>query len=248
MSNERFNPLKISITGIDGAGKSTVTGLAASELGLDQAVARISRPAYSIVDGHKKDRYQRLLRTIDRLHGIADRTENPRYVLCANALNVVLQGRVVEPGLIRKIQPDIVIGSRDYLIDPSVYAIFYSKSLRRKNMDERISIMQQISGMDFRDIIFLLTVPPDEAVARIEKRIELEKKDPMRPEREKWRHMHEQPEYLEMLQYEYKDALGVVRRRSDAKIFELDTSKLGQEEVTGYVVSTVRDFLARNGS
>lgn len=246
MAKEGFNPLKVSITGIDGAGKSTVTRLIAAELGQEQRVARISRPSYTIVDGVKKGRYQKLLGAVDGLHAIADRTENPRYVLGVNALNVVLQGRVIEPGLIRKVQPDIVLGSRDYLIDPSVYAIFYSRKLGKRDMDSRLDYMQRVSGMNFRDVIFFLTVPPDEAVERIERRIALERQDPTRPEREKWRHMHEQPEHLARLQHEYTSALEVAQQRSNAKVFELDTSKLGQEEVASFVAATLRDFLGSN--
>lgn len=81
MSKEGFNPLKVSITGIDGAGKSTVAKQVARELGNDFKVAGISRPSFTIVEGHEKQRYRRLLRTVDGLHTIADRAESPRLVL-----------------------------------------------------------------------------------------------------------------------------------------------------------------------
>ena len=203
MNKENLNPLKVSITGIDGAGKSTVTGIVVTTLGQDNRVARISRPAYSIVEGYKQNHYQRLLNVVDSLHEIADRTCNKRCVLCANVLNVLLQGRIIEPGLIRRIKPDIVIGSRDYLIDPAVYAIFYSPLLAKKNMDDRITHIQRMTGIYFRDIIFFLTVPPDEAVSRIEKRIALERANSTKPERKKWRHMHEQTHHLSLLQPQY---------------------------------------------
>ncbi len=244
MSKEEIHPLKVSITGIDGAGKSTVTDFLASQLGEEERVARISRPSYSVVEGEKQFHYERLLGTVDRLHSFADHTRKPKLVLGANALNVVLQGRVIEPGLINKIKPNLVLGSRDYLIDPSVYAIYYSPRLAERSMDERLSYMQQISGLDFRDVIFFLTVPPQEAVARIERRIESESQHLSGDKkREKWRHMHEQEEHLSTLQRGYEDALEVVYQRRRTPIYEIDTTASNPQQITDFIGNTIKDFL-----
>lgn len=243
MSKELLRPLKVSITGIDGAGKSTVTDLTALSLGQDSRIARISRPTYSIVRGQKTMHYEKLLRGVDRLHAIADQMEDITLICGVNALNVVLQGRVIEPGLIRKIRPNLVLGSRDYLIDPSVYAIFYTRRFSRRDMESRLSRLQIISGLDFRDVIFFLTVPPDEAVARIDRRISLEKSDPTKPLREKWRHMHEKSEHLGRLQCEYNEALEVARKRSGTQIIEIDTTRHTQDETASLITDKLKDLL-----
>lgn len=247
---EKVRPLSVSITGIDGSGKSTVMNSLAEDLGQDINLLRISRPTFSIVEGEKRNHYTSLLRSIDALHHIADKTASPSCVLAANTVNVVLQGRVIEPSLIRSQNPELVVGTRDYLVDPSVYAIFYSPRLADKPMDERLKLMHRITGLPYREVIFFLTVPPDEAVARIEKRIQEERQKTTGVEREKWRHLHEYPDHLEMLQKEYYHAFDVVKDQSaQTLVYEIDTTLYPKAEIADLIGSQIRQTLQeRTGS
>lgn len=235
--------LRVSVTGIDGSGKSTVTDLVARNLGENSRVARVAIPAYSIVNGERRNRFSTLLSVVDGLHRRADETGNPNIVMAANALNVLLQGRVIEPYAVHKIQPNIIIGSRDYLIDPSVYAIFYSPRLARREMGRRLELMQQLTGLKHRDIVFRLTLPPQEAAKRIAARIADQTPDSSRDGRRRWPHMHEGPDNLRRLQSEYDSALREVARRTDTRIVEIDTSKIDQYEVADVVTTTINQFL-----
>lgn len=233
----------VSITGIDGAGKSSVSQDVAKELGQDFRIAKVSRPTYSIVEGEKRIHFQELIGKIDQFHAIADRARSKCLSVTANAINIVLQGRVIEPSLIQSMQPELVLGTRDLLIDPSVYAVFYSPLLGRQDMNKRISFFQKITGAQVRDAIFFLTVPPDEAVSRINKRIAAESITSQTPDRLKWRHMHEQADHLDVLQREYYSALDVMRQQGDPQIFELDTSYLSQAEVGNFISQTLHESL-----
>lgn len=223
MSRET-KPLKISVTGIDGSGKSTVCSMVTCELGVDSSLVKLSRPVYSIEKGEKKYHFEKLVSAIDWLHEKADHSRNINLVLAANTLNVVFQGRVVEPLLMARLKLDYVIGSRDYLIDPSVYADFYSPLLAKQPMAQRIETMKRITRLDFRNVIFLLTVPPDTAVCRIENRIKEEARTGKKVERPKWRHMHENSRDLAKLERGYHKALDVVAGQSNTKIIEIDTT------------------------
>lgn len=237
------SPLTVSITGIDGSGKSTVSQGVSHELGRDFRLAKVSRPTYSVVEGEKQFHFQEMIRKIDQLHAIADRAKNKPLSVTANAVNVILQGRVIEPTVIDRVRPDLVLGTRDLLIDPSVYAIFYSPILGKRDMDTRISFFQKLTGAEVRDVIFFLTVPPDEAVSRINKRIADESRGAT-TDRSKWRHMHEHADYLDQLQNEYYDALDVVELRGTPNIYEIDTSYLPQAEVEDFITQTLRNELS----
>lgn len=233
-------PLTASITGIDGAGKSTVSEMVTASLSPDIRIAKISRPVYTVTELGKEMRYVRLMKAVDKIHGIADRRTSKKLSLAANAVDVILQGRLIEPGLIKDINPELVLGTRDYLVDPAVYATFYSRLLAGRTTERRVNVFQGITGSSIRDIIFFLTVPPDEAVARIERRMEAEKVGEKNPSRLKWRHMHEEVEHLENLQAEYYKALDVMRKKGTPDICEIDTSRYTQSEVADIISSTLR--------
>ncbi len=240
-ATEANKPVRASITGIDGAGKSTTLALVVDDLKQDNRIVKATnRPVYSVVGGTKEYHYRRLIGLIDMLHGFADQTHNPNYVCAVNAAHVVLQGRIIEPTLERRIKPTIVLGARDLMIDPAVYAVCYSPRLARKNMSDRISFIEQLTGAQYRDVIFFLTVPPEEAVSRIEGRIEAENASLAGVERPKWRHMHENPRQLNLLQHEYYDALDEVKKRSGVDIVTIDTLTLDQTEVALLICNEIR--------
>lgn len=239
------SPLRAVITGIDGAGKSTTAGIIAERMGKEYRLAKCgpSRPVYAIIDGRKQYHYQRILGLIDHLHRLAEKTKKPEFIGAVNAINVVLNGRVIEPSLIQRFQLELVLGARDFYIDPSVYSIVYQPRLARKPMNERIDFLRTVTGVPFTDVVFFLTVPPEEAVTRIERRIAIERQNPGASEREKWRHMHENPETLTLLQHEYYGALTELQTRSPVQIYEIDTLGMPQLQVADFIANTIREHV-----
>lgn len=242
LSAEARPALKVAITGIDGSGKSTTIADIVGDLALDNTIVHsASRPVFSVVEGEKRLHFTHLLGLIDKLHGYADGSRNPNLVCAVNAAHVILQGRVIEPSLIKQIQPTLVLGARDLLIDPSVYAVFYSPRLAAKSMPQRIDTLANLTGASVRDIVFFLTVPPEEAVRRIEARMELEqKKNASTTGRIKWKHMHENEVDLERLQREYYSALDEIHRRTHVDIVEINTSQMNQSEVGDLIKAKIR--------
>jgi thymidylate kinase len=248
MRHESESPLRVVITGIDGAGKSTTAGIIAERMGREYRLVKPgpSRPVYTIIEGDKQYHYQRIIGLIDRLHGLADKTKKPEFIGAVNAINVLLNGRAIEPSLIRRFQPELVLGARDFYIDPSVYSIVYQPRLARKPMNERIDFLRTVIGAPFRDVVFFLTVSPKEAVIRIERRIAQEKQNPGASEREKWRHMHENQETLTLLQHEYYRTLTELQTRSPVHIYEINTLGMPQLKVADFIVDTIRDHIEKS--
>lgn len=236
-------PLRASITGIDGAGKSTVSSDVVKNLGKDYCIGKIVRPVYVSINGVEEKKFSRLLRVVDIAHGLGDIAQSRRLSLAANAIDVVTQGRIIEPHIEKTINPDLILGARDYLIDPSVYAIYYSPRIARLPMKERIDFFQKLTGTDVRDIVFFLTVPPEEAVERIERRIQAESSGESKSLRPKWKHMHENVEDLTNIQREYYFALKEIEVRGSPKIVIIDTSDRSQEEVSTYVADVLKECL-----
>lgn len=245
---EPYRPLTASITGIDGAGKSSVSTIVTNQLPCDVRIAKISRPVYSVTDGKTQPKYTRMMGVVDMVHAFADEKRSKNLSLAANAIDVVAQGRIIEPGLIRNVRPQLVLGTRDYLIDPSVYASYYSKFLSGRSMETRLDFFKRLTGSSIRDVIFFLTVPPDEAVARIDRRILDEAGGETNPARLKWKHMHEREDHLTMLQSQYHIALDILRKREKPAIYHIDTSKYTKEQVADQITSTLETHLAKQSA
>lgn len=239
------SPLRAVITGIDGAGKSTTAGIIAKQMGKEYILVKPgpSRPVYTIVGGKKQYHYHRIIGLIDRLHGFADKTKNPGFIGAVNTINVYLNGRVIEPSLVQRFQPELVLGARDFYIDPAVYSVVYQPYLASKPMGERIDFLKTVIGAPFRDIVFFLTLSPEEAIERIKRRIAKERITPGAGEREKWRHLHENPETLTRLQTEYYDALRAIQSRSPVKIYEINTSGIPQIRVADFIATIIREYI-----
>ena len=242
------SPLKCVVTGIDGAGKSTTTSKVIDRLqGEYRRIAKPgpSRPVYTVVNEKKTHYYSFLIKVIDFLHGLADKTQSRTLISGVNSLNVVLNGRFAEPTLTRMISPDLIIGARDFYSDPIVYSNFYFPHLAKKPIHKRIDFIRFLTGADFRDVMFFLTVPAEEATERIASRIAQERKNPYSSEREKWNHMHERPDILASLQMAYFDVLHALRERAPHMyVYEIDTSSHTQEEVTDFITETIREHLS----
>lgn len=238
-------PLRAVITGIDGAGKSTTASLIIENMGIGYRIVKPgpSRPVYTIIGGEKQYHYQIIVGLIDRLHILADRTKRPELIGVVNALNVCLNGRIIEPSLVKKYQPDLVLGARDFYADPAVYAEVYQPTLAKKSISERVDFLRAVTGAPFRHLIFFLTVPAEEAIIRIERRIAREKTIPGSSEREKWRHIHEVPETLSRLQHEYYAVLQELQSRSPVQIYEINTQSVPQPQVVNIITDTIKRFI-----
>jgi thymidylate kinase len=228
-------PITVSLVGPDGSGKSVVTDLLAQDFGSDHRIARVAGPAYSIVEGERRDHYGKLIGALDKLGGLSLRA--------GISSGVLAHSRIIEPGIIREIGPDLVIGSRDQRVDPAVYSTFYAPILAKRPMDERLRFMQGITGQRQRDLIVLLDVAPEVAVQRLEARLEAQKAGIHSSGDRKKRDPHEDEHGIGRIRREYDSALNAVaRRESGTQIIVVDTSRREIDEVTEEVKGAIERF------
>lgn len=239
--NKANNPLKVSITGIDGSGKSTTLGMVVEHLKHDNRIVKASNPPiYSVVGGEREYHYRRAIRTMNLLRELADQTHNRVYASAVNAAYVLLQGRIIEPTLTHKVNPTIVLGDRDLLIDPAVYAIYYSPQLAQKPLGGRIDFLKRLTGSPHRDIIFFLSVSPEEAMRRLNERTTKGDADLNQDGGSKHRYMHENSYHLTRLHIEYQVALEEIQRRSKTEVVHIDTSGTLQADVALLITGEIR--------
>lgn len=245
---EREKYPKVAITGVDGVGKSTSTWYALERLAKEDGltIVKPNPPAEVITPDGRINQYVGLYSLVDRIHGFIDRYQNKTLVLLVNTFRVAVQGRIVEPRMINLYSPDVVVSTRDLIIDSAVYQVFYTPKELLRPAQQRINRAKMISGSPYRDLIVLLTVDPSEAVHRIERRIEEEKQKAPVTQRIHWVHLHENEAALQLLQAEYYGVLQLVRERHPTRIAEIDTNIYSREGVSGIIRNEILNFLSGN--
>lgn len=239
---ERLQPLTASITGIDGTGKNTSLQTAVDRLSPTYKIGVLGKPAY-VADNltTRNIIHRRLTQGSDMIHMAANKRRLKPLSTLASALDVATQGRVIQRKL-ENTNPSLIVGSRDYIIDPAVYSIFYAGIIAGKTPSQRLDFFRIASGMHLRDVIFQLTVDPDEAVQRIFKR-EKEQSGGNTNIRTPGRYMHEERGHLEKLQNEYPVILAEVQRQGVKNIYTVNTSKLSEPQVADVVTATLEQHL-----
>lgn len=236
-------PLRVSITGIDGAGKDTVARQALTEVSGEGNIntIKLGRPAYSIDNGTPTQIFAHTTEAIDRLHNFADKIQNPNLILAVNAFNVVVQTRLMERAALHDKRINIIASSRDPRVDPVVYLDYYGgKTGEKLSKAQRGKFVQGLTAVS-RDLIILLQVSPELAVERIEQRIRDDEAASGNVMRQKWRHIHENVTDLAMLSRGYEQALEEPGVIGDTKVVRIQTDSLTKEQVIDEAKRAITD-------
>lgn len=221
---ERQSPLRISITGMDGSGKSSAYRAFVASVPEDLTVVRISRFSSVIRNGEEQIVDRQISQGLDNFHSWADSTKNRKVVSVANALCVLYAWRIQEKRLTQKYKPDLVLALRDPYIDPMAYARFYSPhTLGAMPLECREKTLKRLHGAPVSDSIIFLDVDPVVAVARIDQRIREEAQATTQLERAKWVHLHENVTDLAAIRLEYSATLSYFQSRYGIEVKEIDT-------------------------
>lgn len=248
------SPFRVSITGIDGAGKDTVALSSLTHLSEEDGlmVTKTTRPYYQIVNGQVEELYPIITRVSDAAHRFADGTRNRRLIGCLNTLNTLAQSRILEPAALRADpRPDVIASARDLRIDPAVYSGYYFPDrTRNTSVGDLVERISRLTGIK-RDMVVWLEVDPVVAIERIEQRIENETKEREKNQgrstamREKWRHLHENPDSLAELASRYGEAIcAVVNLYPDTQIVKIDTTDMTQSAVVEKVYTHMQQAIA----
>ncbi|HEY9702677.1 MAG TPA: hypothetical protein V6C58_09540 [Allocoleopsis sp.] len=234
---------KISVTGIDGSGKSTSVAKVAEKLSKHHTVGKVGRPAYVCgPEIQKKYVCSNLNKTIDAIHNFSDNIESKLLVAGVSAVSRFAITYIENN--ISQYNPEVTIYSRDKIIDPAVYSTFYFPFTKKWPVNLRINIAKNIQISRICSTIVYLDIDPRLAVERIEKRIEQEKKHSS--DRNKWKHMHENVEELSSLRNYYFEALEHMEKKFNTEIITIKVDDKSLDQVSSSIETIIKNDLVKH--
>ncbi len=227
---------RIGATGIDGACKTAAIDGAVAQLAQEYSICRVGRRFHY----HAGDVVEYPLSTLDnlmeRIIDLSDRTPPSRLWVGLSQAMFVLMQRFIEPYMERKYKPELIMNSRCTIISPAVYAFYYLPAFSKLNPDERLKVMQRISGAKFPDLYFLFEVSTDVALQRISDYNEIIKRS----------HPHETRETIEQLQREFLEVMSCVALMPNVKIIGVNSSDKSIKELSDIVAKETKQFIQDN--
>jgi len=225
-----MEPLRISIIGIDGSGKSSTTLRAIHSLSHQFLICKTGRTPFLILKDNISYCLPKTGKFFEDLFKRADATKKRQWIGMTRILFVLFQGWL-EPYMIKRYHPVAVVTTRCMIIDSAIYSDFYYPWISRKlSVEGKLRLIRQYSRLPFRDLYFFLVTPIEVALERIYRRISDD-----HPEisygRDYWLHLHEHEESLQTLDRKFRETLHVAQRMAPIKIVEIDTGKRNEEEV-----------------
>lgn len=231
--------VRVSVCGIDGSGKSTSISDVVNNLSANYSVLKVGRPMYYQSGGTREYLFSRTTAAIDNLHAFFDAFQMRGGILIANAINVLLQP-LLESRLIRKLNPDITIASRDMSICPAVYAPYYFHKSIWLPIKQRMEFFGAIRRGGYPNLVVYLDTDPMIANERISERIKQE--EDASTERAKWRHLHENPQDLKALRETYQETLPIIQSLG-VKCAIIETTSKPREEVVSEIQRSIETLL-----
>ena len=225
-----MGPFRISIIGIDGSGKSSTTLRAIHSLNHQSSICKTGRNPMHAFKGEISYCFPKAAKVFEDLFKRVDSTKKRGWIGLSRLLFVFFQGWL-EPYMIKRYCPDLIMTTRCMVIDSAVYCDFYYPFLSQKvTIPGKLKLAQQYSRLPFRDLYFYLDTPIETAMARIHKRISDD-----HPEitygRDYWLHLHEHKDSLKLLDLKFRETLKVAQDRTRFEIIEIDTAIRDEEEV-----------------
>jgi len=238
-------PLRVSVIGLDGAGKSSTTLRAIDTLSARFTVMKPGREPFVIGSGGRHHCLPAASRWVESTFKRADATRR-RGIIGATRLAFIRYQGWLEPHLVTRFRPQLVLGTRCMIIDPAIYSEIYAPSLARLSLERRLRLFRRYSGLPFRDLYVVLRTPADVAMARIQARLaKLPAATP--PAREHWLHLHEQEPILRELASRFDDALTTARRLSPFELVQVDTTRHDESSVAALIAAEVQRVCAARG-
>ncbi len=226
-----MKPLRISIIGIDDSGKSTTTLKVIDALSHQIPACKTGRGSFFIWRGNVIPCLPIIGNFFEGLFKRVDATKKRQWIGLTRLLFFFFQGWL-EPYMIKKYHPELVMGTRCMIIDSSIYSEFYYPWIsRRMTTESKLRFAQLYSRLPFRDLYFFLNTPVQIAMERIYKRISGDHPK-ITYGRDYWLHLHEHEESLRSLDQKFRDTLQMARVKMPFKLIEIDTAEQSEEQVS----------------
>ncbi len=234
--------VKISIIGLDGVGKSTTVSNFTKRFSSDLFVIKMGRSVYYYnQESLEKVRlFEKLLSKIDKRYEKYEK-KGSRLGIAWASIVYVISTRFMESKIFRKFKPDVIINSRDIIIDALVYADYYLPLFRFLPERLKVFLLRIFSLFPKKsDLVIFLNLDPCESINRIKKR---EKKCKIDPSvmRIKSRYRHENLESLIKISERYHEVLSKVNK--DSTVIDYDINNKHNREVTDYCAKVIKSYI-----
>ena len=237
--------LRVAVIGIDGAGKSSTAMRAIELLRSDFAIAKAGRDPFFVRGAERIDCLPRVSGFVETAFKRADATRR-RLPIGATRLAFMRWQGWLEPHMIRRFQPDVLLGTRCMVVDPAVYAEIYLPTMARWSLARRLRAFRYWSGLPLRELYVFLHTPARVALLRIHGRI-ARLPGYAEASREHWLHLHEEEATLARLGARFEAALAAARTLGKFELVTIDTQGYDEPGVAGRIAEEVATRARRAG-
>jgi hypothetical protein len=236
---------RVAVVGIDGAGKSSTTLRAIDLLSGDYNIGKPGRDAFVQRGPDRQFCAKGVSDTFERAFRWVDGTGRRAFIGASRLAFIAYQGWL-EPYLLGKFKPDLLLSTRCMIVDPAIYSQVYWPVSGRWSLPSRFRWFRGLSRLPFRDLYILLRTPAPVAMKRIFGRIAKTPGYENQP-REYWLHLHEREPILDRLGNLFEEALTVGRRLRGFDVVQIETVDYSEEQVAERIAGEIRKRLQLGG-
>lgn len=155
-----------SIVGPDGSGKTTTVDTVARMLGKSYSVgvlASLRNPSYVIYGEKQKLLFPTLTSKVAMLYE-KGQDNNPLTLFASFLSYIAMQGRLIEPHIVKNYHPDFLLQDRHRVVDSII--MFQHYGMRNVPINIMTSTVEAVGGKSVTDNLILLTISPEMAYER----------------------------------------------------------------------------------
>lgn len=155
-----------SIVGPDGSGKTTTVDTVARMLGKSYSVgvlASLRNPSYVIHGENQKLLFPTLTSKVAMLYE-KGQDRNPLALFASFLSYIAMQGRLIEPHIVKNYHPDVLLQDRHRVVDSII--MFRHYGMRNVPINIMTSAVETVGGKSVTDDLILLTISPEIAHRR----------------------------------------------------------------------------------
>jgi hypothetical protein len=127
------SPFRVSVVGIDGAGKSSTTLRAIDLLSGETVIGKPGRDAFVQTGSQREYCAKKVSDAFERTFRRADATGR-RGIIGASRLAFIVYQGWLEPHLVHKFRPTLLLSTRCMILDPAIYGALYWPPLGRLSL------------------------------------------------------------------------------------------------------------------
>lgn len=220
--------LKASISWIDGCGKSSTIAWTTESLGQEYLIAKVGRPSYIFGPSNLKEEINNNISSkIEKYRPIVNKRWLRPIIAWLNAVFAINQWIITE-NILKDYQPDILINSRDTIIDSIVYSSFYIPPTRHIGTNIKINALQYLTQSQLPNMFIYMDIDPENSIERIIK---------------SWRPLdrHETVENLTNLRNHYEEIMSYLYGHTSTSARPIDVNELTLPQVIKLMSNTIKE-------